>query len=250
MSFNNPQKAHYEAMHDDYAAHYYDPTSMAYRREFVLKPLLNGFDLSGQRVADLACGSGHNSLLLRELFPTARFEGFDISSSACSDYEALGNGPAHQTDLTVPMDVAELFDAGIVIGGLHHCIQNLPETILNLSRIIRPGGTLMLYEPNAGFLGETVRKFWYRRDEYFEADTEGALHPAELAGEAAEYFAVERSFTIGGPAYFVILNSLVVRVPLPAKKYLAPPLFVAERLWNAVPLPSFKPAFGMVLLRK
>lgn len=27
----NVQKAHYEAMHDDYERHYYDPTSLKYR---------------------------------------------------------------------------------------------------------------------------------------------------------------------------------------------------------------------------
>ena len=39
----------------------------------------------------------------------------------------------------------------------------------------------------------------------------------------------------GGPAYFLIYNSLVMRVPLSIKRYVAPPLFWAETAWNALP---------------
>ncbi|MCF1744048.1 class I SAM-dependent methyltransferase [Paradevosia shaoguanensis] len=251
MNAENPQKAHYEAMHDDYAAHYYDETALSYREKFVLGPLVRDEDLSEKRIADIACGSGHNSQLVRKMFPTAHLEGFDISESACADYTALGNGArAHQVDLTVPFDVEEQFDFGLVVGGLHHCISNLPQAADNLGRMIKSGGSLVLYEPNADFVGEVVRKFWYRRDEYFEADTEGALHSAELASLFSDTFKVRRVFAIGGPAYFVILNSLVLRVPLKSKRYLAPPLFAVERMWNALPSSALKPAFGMILDRR
>ena len=42
----NPQKAHYEAIHDAYEAHYYDAPSMAYRDRFIYGPLVKRLDLS------------------------------------------------------------------------------------------------------------------------------------------------------------------------------------------------------------
>ena len=51
------EKDHYERIHSDYARHYYDQTSMAYRRRFIYDHLLAGLDLNGKRVADLACGN-------------------------------------------------------------------------------------------------------------------------------------------------------------------------------------------------
>jgi hypothetical protein len=43
----------------------YDASSMAYRDRFVYDIMFRGLDLNGKDVADLAAGSGHNSLAVR-----------------------------------------------------------------------------------------------------------------------------------------------------------------------------------------
>ena len=58
------QKQHYTAIHDAYEAHYYDAPSMAYRSRFIYRWLFDGVDFRGAEVADLACGSGYNSVAL------------------------------------------------------------------------------------------------------------------------------------------------------------------------------------------
>src|SRR5687768_9482207 len=63
------QKQLYEDMHAAYTAHYYDEPSLRFRREFLIAPLVAGLDFNGRQVADLACGAGFNSQLLREVFP-------------------------------------------------------------------------------------------------------------------------------------------------------------------------------------
>src|SRR6476619_3977310 len=96
-SLSENQKLHFERMHDQYSAHYYDASALAYRREFILGPLIDdlGLDLNGCRVAELACGSGYNTLLLQERFPDMHCSGFDISSAACADYRRLTNCEAY-----------------------------------------------------------------------------------------------------------------------------------------------------------
>jgi hypothetical protein len=56
----NVQKLHYENIHNEYAKHYYDSTSMKFRDKFIYKYLFEGCDLNNKVVTDLACGSGYN----------------------------------------------------------------------------------------------------------------------------------------------------------------------------------------------
>jgi len=231
----NPQAAHYNAIHDAYEAHYYDDASMAYRHRFLYQPLLEGLQLENASVADLACGSGHNSLALRGYFPKIRTTGYDISEAACRDYRINTGGGAHQIDLTQPYSPEQIHDAALVIGGLHHCVIDLKMTLKNVARIVRPGGHFMMMEPSDQFILSSVRRIWYKADHWFESDTEHALKHDELVAMAAPYFVPEKVLYSGGPAFYLILNSLIMRVPLAAKPILAPVLFPIESLYNRLP---------------
>ncbi|MDW6020957.1 class I SAM-dependent methyltransferase [Mesorhizobium sp. BAC0120] len=231
----NAQEAHYEAIHDAYEAHYYDQSSMAYRHRFIYRPLFAGLKLDGASVADLACGSGHNSLALRHYFPSVRTTGYDISESACRDYRLRTGSVAHQIDLTREVEPAEIHDAALIIGGLHHCVADLDTTLKNVARMLRPGGRFLMMEPSEDFFLSAVRRIWYKKDRWFEAETEAALVHDELSRQAAPYFVPERVLHVGGPAFYLILNSLVTRVPLKLKPRIAPPLFAAESLYNKLP---------------
>jgi SAM-dependent methyltransferase len=229
------QKEHYEAIHDAYEAHYYDQPSMAYRHRFIYRPLLDGAQLNGASVADIACGSGHNSLALRKYFPSVRTTGYDISESACRDYRIRTGNPAHQIDLTRPATPVEVHDAAIVVGGLHHCVTNLDMTFRNIAQMIRPGGQLLMMEPNEDFFLSSVRRIWYRKDPWFEADSEAALKHDEIVARASPYFTPRRVVYFGGPAFFLIYNSLIMRIPLRVKPWLSPVLFPVEGLYNRLP---------------
>jgi SAM-dependent methyltransferase len=251
VTSKNPQEAHYVEIHDAYASHYYDAPSLRYRERFLFSPLLKHLNLNGSRIADVACGSGYNSLLLRSHFPSARFEGFDISPVACADYRRLLDSPAHHVDLTLPLSIqGEQFDAAIVIGGLHHCVQNLAAAFDNLGRIVRPGGHLLLWEANAGFLLQAIRDSWYRKDRLFEEETERALTVEEVEAAADPYFTNTRLRYFGGPAYFFILNSLVTRIPLSVKPMIERPLFVVEAAWNTLKNPALFPTFSGIWQRR
>lgn len=237
------QKAHYERIHDAYEAHYYDESSLRYRDEFILGPLLAGLDLNDRDVLDVASGSGHNTLLLRRHFPRMRTIGLDISDAACNAYRRETKADAVQADLTQPLVLPATVDAAIVIGGLHHCIVDLQQAIDNLASAIRPGGWLLMMEPSADSFLQGARDLWYRRDGYFDAPTERALSHDELLGMAGDRFTPEVVRYFGGLAYFLILNSLVLRVPLRAKRWVAPVAFPLERAFNALNSRAASPVF-------
>jgi len=237
------QQAHYENIHDEYEAHYYDEWSLAYRDRFILDPLLEGVDLNGQRVLDVASGSGFNTRLLQRRYPTIRATGVDISPSACAAYSQITGFPSMQVDLTKPTIWSQRFDAAIVIGGLHHCVSDLAQTLDNLAAAIRPGGLLFMMEPNADCWLEGLRQRWYRQDRFFDAPTEHALsHPKllEAAGGRFDSMAVHH---VGGPAYFLVLNSLVLRVPLGAKRWVSRVTFPLEHAFNRLDSRAAAPVF-------
>ena len=250
LDSENPQKQHYEEIHEAYEDAYYDAWSLRYRDRFIIKSLFEGLDLDGHRVAEIACGNGHNSLLVKKRFPGVETVGFDISEKACGAYEKLTGRRAVPFDLTQSYDGPEGgFDAALVVGGLHHMVRDLPAAVANLDRLLKPGGRLLLVEPNRHFLMQRVRDIWYRLDHYFEASSERALTIEEILDASAGRFVLETIRYFGGPAYFLVLNSLIFRLPERAKTRVAPALFKAEEIWQKISRPQFFPAFHAHLVK-
>jgi SAM-dependent methyltransferase len=237
------QQEHYDAIHDDYEEHYYDASSMAFRDRFVYDVMFEGLDLNDKVVADLACGSGHNSLAVLERFPRAQVMGFDVSPRACQAYRQTVGREAVQADLTAGLDLGPRADVAMVFGGLHHCVSDLEGTFRTIGSLLRPGGLLLMWEPNRECFLEGARKLWYRFDRYFEASTEHALSESEIRRRAADRFEGMDCQYLGGPAYFLVCNSLVLRVPTGLKGSLSRPLFALEAAYNRLPGRQWFPYF-------
>lgn len=237
------QAAHFENIHSQYVEHYYDHWSMRYRHEFIFPLVWNDLDLNGKKVAELACGSGHNSLAILQHFPSAQMQGFDISQSACADYRSNVGYPAQQADLTKPADFRPEYDAAFVIGGLHHCVADLDQTLDNVTRLLKPGGVFIMLEPNSKFFLERIRKLWYQFDKSFDSETEHALDHDSLFQLAKNQFDLLDLHYFGGPGYFGILNSMILRIPVRMKPIISPPLMASERLWNKIPIRNFQNVF-------
>jgi SAM-dependent methyltransferase len=244
------QAAHYDRILGDYDRHYYDRYSLVYRERFILKPLLEGIDLRGKRVADLASGSGETSRYLLRSFPGVEPTGFDISSEACRRYREEVGRRAHVLDLTCGTYAGETFDAAIIIGGLHHCVADLAGTLGTIAKMLRPGGVLLMFEPNKDYMLEGVRRIWYRADRFFDDSTEAALSHDELLVKAGSLFEARLVRYLGGPAYFLVLNSLMFRLPPGLKALIAPPLLAAEGLYNRLASRWFCSAFVAQWVRR
>jgi SAM-dependent methyltransferase len=247
-STENNQKDHYERIHATYAEHYYDEFSTEYRRQFFFDYLFNGLDLNGKQVGDLCCGDGVNSLAVRRQFPRAMLTGFDISPTAVKTFRNSLHSHAYEVDLTQPIPEVYIgqFDYLMCIGGLHHCVANLPQTVRNIEAMLKPGGLLLTVEPFSGSLLDLVRRRWYRHDPYFDEQNERAISPRELTTHALE---VERLRYGGGPAYYLIFNSMIFRLSKSLKAALYRPLMVAEHIVQLL-MPRFLAAVFLARIRK
>jgi SAM-dependent methyltransferase len=237
------QASHYDQIIADYDLHYYDRNSVAYRERFIIDPLVAGLDMRGWKVADLASGSGHTSLSLMKRFPGVEMTGFDISPSACKRYEEMAGRPSRVLDLTRGYDGSEIFDAAIIMGGLHHCITDLEATLTTIGSMLKPGAPFLMFEPNRHYILQSVRRLWYRLDKYFDATTEDALSHEDLLARAKGIFLAERLSYFGGPAFFFVYNSLVFRLPPRAKETISRPLLELECLFNRLPGRLIYPSF-------
>lgn len=230
------QKEIFERVHDEYERHYYDPQSTHYRRQFICDPLFHDLNMNNWAVADVASGSGHNSLALRERFPEVLTTGFDISRKACEAYRELVGRDALEVDLTKVYDGEDKFDSVVIIGGLHHCLTDLPMALRNIAGMLKPNGWFLMMEPNRECFLDLARRVWYRLDSAnFDADTESALVHNEVLRLAGTNFRLNDVSFLGGPAYFLILQSMHLGVSPKIKRNIAPALFVVERLYNRIP---------------
>lgn len=223
------QSAHYDQIGDAYEAHYADEWSLLYRRLFLYEPLIAGVDLRGRSVLDAMCGSGQTAEYL--LSQGARAYGLDISAEVMRGFHAkLPGAIGVQGSILTSGFEDGSFDAVFVTGGLHHVHPRVPEAVTEIHRILKPGGWFCFYEPHTGSLADAARRFWYRHDRLF-VENEAAIDLDDLMRRNADRFEFVTTRYSGGPAYLLVFNSMVFRVPLSWKaRYTRPLLWLERRL--------------------
>jgi SAM-dependent methyltransferase len=226
VSSEEAQRAQYNAQIDTYDAHYDDPWSRRFREAFVHAPMLAGLELRGRRVLDAMSGSGLSIPALLER--GARVTGLDVSDAAIAAmrrrWPQIDAVCASITRSGLP---GASFDAAVVVGGLHHLHPEVDAAVAEIHRLLVPGGTFAFMEPHTGSLPDAARRLWYRYDRLF-VDNEAAIDLAALRQRFADRFTVVSERYGGGPAFLLVFNSMVFRIPLAAKPWYSPALLRLE----------------------
>ena len=226
MDSERIQKLHYDRIAVEYEAHYGDPCSQRYRDKFYHQAMFKGMNLSGMKVIEAMCGSGHTTQYL--VSQGAQVTGLDISDEAIKAFNR--RWPESQAVRASMLDSglnSDSYDAVAIVGGLHHLHPNVDDAIDEIHRILRPGGYLCFVEPHKGSFPDLIRQLWYKHDHLF-ADNEEAIDLSEMKRKFASRFTFNRERYLGNVAYLLVLNSMVFRVPLTLKPFYAPPLLLLE----------------------
>lgn len=231
---NNPQKILYEKIHDEYSKHYYDYWSSQYRKIFIYNKLFKHFDFSEKKIVELACGEGHATTYLLKKFNNTKITGIDISKKAINTYTKKNKVNGYILDITKEFHLNEKFDFAVIIGGLHLCKNEISQTLNNISNLLKLNGVLFVYEPNSYFFLESIRKIWYNKDKYFVNNHIEALNHEKIK-KFNNSFQCTFLKHIGGPAYLLIYNSLIFRIPTFIKNIISPLFFFTEFFWNLLP---------------
>ena len=120
-------------------------------------PALDGVEAklhAGARVADVGCGVGFSTLLMAEAYPESSFVGFDFHEPSIAEArnhaQAHGLGDRVRFEAVAAKDiVANDFD----LITMYDCLHDMGDPAgcaTHMKRILAPGGTWMVVEPNAG----------------------------------------------------------------------------------------------------
>lgn len=247
---DNSQQAHFEHIHNDYVNGYEDICSIHYKSRCIyphVSTAINKFVRPGGTVLEIACGSGKNAELIKlQLQEGINIVGSDISRRAVLDFKELhGDGSSFVWDFTKQFNSEAKYDAVLILGGVHHMINGLEILIKNIERILLPGGIFIFVEPNGRFM-DRLRKFWYQRDKYFDANDEEAINHDHLFTNYGKDFDLQSITYIGGPGFFLILQSLILRIPKFIKRIITRPATAFDKLYEKIAPPGFLPAFVAV----
>lgn len=224
------QQEHYDEIAVEYEAHYSDVYSSEYRKQFIYEPLFEGFSLSGMTVLDAMCGSGQTTEYL--LSRNAEVTGLDISEEVMDSFRARWpNCAAFQRSLLRSGLPDDSFDCVVIVGGLHHIQPNVEAAIVEIHRLLRPGGYFCFMEPHSGSLPDLVRRFWYKHDRYF-SNNEESINILDLERLFKSDFIFKRASYLGSLAFLLVFNSLIFRIPVAAKPFYSPLLMWLERLMS------------------
>jgi ubiquinone/menaquinone biosynthesis C-methylase UbiE len=224
------QQDHYDRIAEEYEAHYGDQYSLDYRKRFIYGPMFEGISLPGMNVLDAMCGSGETTEYLME--KNARVTGLDISSKVLESYNARwSHCKTVRRSLVDSRLPSGSFDCVVVVGGLHHIQPNVSRAIKEIYRVLKPGGYFCFMEPHSGSIPDLVRRFWYKHDRFF-SDNESAIDTRALENEFASHFKFNKVNYLGNFAFLLVLNSLIFRIPLRAKRLYSPLLLQLESFIN------------------
>ena len=231
---NNPQEKLYEKIHDEYSKHYYDYWSSKYRNFFIYNKLFKNFNFSEKKIVELACGEGHATNYLLKKFNNTKIIGIDISEKAIRTYKEKNKVDGYVFDITKEFYLNEKFDFVVIVGGLHLCVNDIGQTFNNISNLLKSNGVLFIHEPNSYFFLESIRKIWHKKDRYFANNYIEALNHEEIIKINPNFQCTFLKY-IGGPAYLVICNSLILRIPIFIKNIISPLFIITEFFWNLLP---------------
>ena len=225
----NLQKVHYDKIAPDYTAHYGDDWSQRYRDRFIHKYMFRNIPVAGKNALEAMCGSGETTRYLRDM--GAFVTGIDISEEEVNNFRRRWPdcrgvcASILQTGLE-----SDAYDCVAAVGGLHHVHPYVPEAIHEIHRILKPGGYFCFAEPHEGSCPDVLRRYWYKHDPLF-AKNEHSIDVEALKGIFALHFDfVSPEQYKGNIAYLCVLNSMIFRINVSAKRFFSPALLRLEAM--------------------
>lgn len=227
MGLEQSQKAYYNAIAPVYDQHYNHPDAQAYLRE-VYDRIMGQTEMRDWAVLDAMSGGGQSAAYF--LSRGSDVTGLDISEKQCGFYRKHfpDSKVACASVLKTPFRDSH-FDL-VVTNSLHHISPEIDSGVRELERILKPGGYLLLWEPSAGSLFDSVRKWWYRLDPDYFQEEEASIDLEHLLARHGNSFELVKKSYGGNVAYLFVYLSMAFRIPVRWVRFYAKPLMILENI--------------------
>ncbi len=116
-------------------------------------------DLAGKRVADVGCGKGRFARIVQERHPLASVVALDLAE-AMLRHVPDGIHRVAATMTTLPLATASC-DGAYATESLEHAVD-IPAAVAELTRIVKPGGRIVIIDKNAEAWGRLETPSWER----------------------------------------------------------------------------------------
>lgn len=241
------QREYYNRIADTYDAYYGHPYALKYRYA-VYDRALGDIDLTGKSTLDAMCGGGMASGYF--VNKGAQVSAVDISDEQCRHY-AL-RYPDHDVRCESILETSfgnEQFDF-IVTDSLHHLQPHAPDALKEMLRILKPGGYILAYEPNARSFVDFFRRIWYRLDRRYFEENEQSIDIHAIVDAMEGKVELARALYGGRLAYLLVQEAMVLRIPGKLIPLYAPALMRIEFALDRIGMGRFLSAWVVGLLRK
>lgn len=224
------QSKHFDKLYELYELHYDGKYSQKYRNCFIHRPLFRDIDLRNKTILEAMSGSGQTTEYLISRKP-AKIIGLDISKRFVERYKKRWGDNCD----TVCQSILETkfpdnyFDIVVIISGLHHLHPNVQKGIDEVRRILKKGGYFCFMEPHKQSFFDFFRKIWYHFDRIAERN-EQAIDLKSMRKQNKEQFNFEKEEYDGGIGYYLIFNSMVLRIHPSLKKYYSDFLILIDKI--------------------
>jgi ubiquinone/menaquinone biosynthesis C-methylase UbiE len=160
-----------------------NPIRAALQRHVEARRFLRmGGPLRGATALEIGCGRGVGVELILDVFGAATVDAFDLDPRmvAVAQRRLSSRGPSVRVwvgDAAAMKAPAGAYDAVFDFGIIHH-VPNWRDVLVDVHRVLRPGGVLYAEEPLGGFLNHPLmhRLFAHPvRDRFDAADFRSAL---------------------------------------------------------------------------
>lgn len=172
-----------------------NPLRAAVQRHFEARRFLRmGGPLPRARVLEIGCGRGVGAEVILDVFGAAEVDAFDLDPRMVALAQRRLASRAQKVRLWVG-DAAAInspeaaYDAVFDFGIIHH-VPNWRDVLVEVQRVLKPGGLLFAEEPLAGLLNHPLmhRLFAHPVEDRFEAaDFRSAVRAAGLAALKEEH---------------------------------------------------------------
>ena len=221
------QREYYNRIASGYDTHHFEPWALRCRTD-AFDLLFRDEDLAGLSVLDAACGGGENSVYFASR--GVELTGIDVSDRQCELYAS--RFPNHRV-ARASITHTELADASfdlVLTNSLHHLHPHVNEAVTELTRVLKPHGRLMLWEPNSGSFLDTLRKIWYRLDRNYFEPGESSIDFDRLIHTHSETLVEERRVYGGNLGHLFVMEAMIFRIPHRLMRLYAPACLRLDRI--------------------
>ena len=142
-------------------------------------------DLNGKRVADVGCGKGRFARIAKERNPGASVVALDLAEAML---KAIPNEIERVAASMTALPLATgSFDGAYATESLEHAVD-IPAAVAELTRIVKPGGKLVIIDKNAEAWGRLKTPEWEQWFGRKELEKLLARHCREVTSQPLSYW--------------------------------------------------------------